>query len=122
MRKRIAIALLLVVVATGVGVAASAGFSFLFALPGSGELTVRNSQKNSVWRPCALSVICPSSASRTVTVYKVAGALEYAIARAAGEAQVYVYEFETDYWCSLSNGVKVVVVPACTGLVEVVYE
>lgn len=122
MLKRIGIAVLVIALGTGAAVAARAGYSRLFVLPVTGELTVRNTQKNEVWRPCVLSVVCPSSASRTVTVYRVAGELEYPIARQAAAAQTYVYEFEANYWCDFSNGVKVVVSPACTGIVEVIYE
>ena len=122
MLKRIGVALLLIALGTGAAMAARAGFSRLFVLPVSGELTVRNTQKNEVWRPCVLSVVCPSSASRTVTVYRVTGELEYPIARQTATAETYVYEFEANYWCALSNGVKVVVSPACTGIVEVIYE
>ena len=122
MRKASGIALVAAAVVAGVGIAAGGGFSRLFALPGSGELTIRNTQKNEVWRPCVLSVICPDSASRTVSVYRVAGELEYLIADYAATGRVFVYEFEENYWCGLSNGVKVVVSPACTGTVEVIHE
>lgn len=122
MLKRIGVALLVIALGTGAAMAAKAGYSRLFALPVSGELTVRNTQKNEVWRPCVLSVVCPSSASRTVTVYRVAGELEYPIASYMATGQSYVYEFEANYWSGLSNGVKVVVRPACTGIVEVIYE
>lgn len=122
MRKTIGTAVVLIALASGVAAAGYAGYSKLFALPASGELTVRNTQKNEVWRPCVLSVICPSSASRTVTVYRVAGALEYPVSRRVATAQAYVYEFDANYWSPLSNGVKVVVSPATTGIVEVIYE
>ena len=122
MLKRIGIAVVVIALGTGAALAARVGFSRLFALPVTGELTVRNTQKNEVWRPCVLSVVCPTSASRTVTVYRVVGELEYPIARQAAAAQTYVYEFDANYWCALSNGVKVVVSPACTGIVEVIYE
>ena len=59
---------------------------------------------------------------KPITVCRVAGELEYVIASRAAAAQTYVYEFEANYWSGLSNGVKVVVSPACTGTVEVVYE
>jgi len=52
----------------------------------------------------------------------VAGELEYALSSQAAAAQTYVYEFEAEYWCDLSNGVRVAVTPACTGIVEVIYE
>jgi hypothetical protein len=61
-------------------------------------------------------------ASRTVTVYRLAGAREYPMAHYAATGQTYAYEFEVNYWCGLSNGVKVVVTPPCTGVVEVIYE
>ena len=122
MRKTLWIALVVMAVGAGVVVAAGAGFSRLFTLPGSGELTIRNTQKNEVWRPCVLSVICPTSASRTVSVYRVVGDFEYPIAHYGATGQAYVYEFEANYWSGLSNGVKVVVSPACTGIVEVIYE
>jgi len=122
MRRRVSIALLVMTLGTGFALAAGTGLSRLFALPASGTLTVLNTQKNEVWRPCVISVLCPSSAARTVTVYRVVGELEYPIARQAATAQTYVYEFEANYWCSLSNGVRVAVSPACTGTVEVIYE
>jgi hypothetical protein len=121
MRKTIGMVLIVAAVGAGV-VAATGGFSRLFVLPGSGELTIRNTQKNQVWRPCVLSVICPDAASRTVSVYRVTGDLEYPIANYAATGQTYVCEFEVNYWCGLSNGVKVVVTPPCTGVVEVIYE
>jgi len=122
MMKRFGIVLLLVALGTSACVAARVGYSKLFTLPASGELTFRNAQKHQIWRPCVVSVICPGVASRTVTVYRVVGELEYPIAERAAAAQAYVYEFEANYWCGESNGVKVVVSPACTGTVEVVYE
>ena len=105
-----------------VTVAGVAGFSRTFALPASGILSVVNAQENEVWRPCVLSVICPSVAERTVTVYRVTGTLEYPVAQNASTARTYVYEFQANYWSGISNGVKVTVSPACTGIVEVVYE
>jgi len=122
MRKRLLMVSLAVALGVSAGAIARVGYSRVFVLPASGELTVRNAEKNQVWRACVLSVICPSSASRTVTVCRVAGELEYVIASRAAAAQTYVYEFEANYWSGLSNGVKVVVSPACTGTVEVVYE
>lgn len=122
MHRTVLIAVLAMALGTGLALAAGTGFSRLFALPADGTLTVRNTQKNEVWRPCVLSVLCPSTSARTVTVYRVAGELEFPIARQVATAQTYVYAFEADYWCTLSNGVKVVVSPACTGIVEVVYE
>jgi len=120
--KRIAVVLLMAAFGVSACVAASVGYSKLFTLPASGELTFRNAQRHMIWRPCVVSVICPGVASRTVTVYRVVGELEYPIAEQAAAAQTYVYEFEAHYWCGESNGVKVVVNPGCTGTVEVVYE
>jgi hypothetical protein len=108
--------------AAGLGAAGAAGFARTFALPADGELAIVNTEQNAVWRPCVVSVICPSVATRTVTVYRVAGALEYPVAVNVAAARTYVYEFQGEYWSGLSNGVKVVVTPACTGTVEVVYE
>jgi len=122
MMKRIGVVLLLVALGTSACVAARVGYSKLFTLPASGELTFRNAQKHQIWRPCVVAVMCPSAASRTVTVYRVHGEMEYPIASRAAVAQTYVYEFEANYWCGMSNGVKVVVNPACTGTVEVIYE
>ncbi|MBT7068306.1 MAG: hypothetical protein HN919_18560 [Verrucomicrobia bacterium] len=122
MRKQLWIALMVLAVGAGLAVAAGAGYSRLFTLPESGELTIRNTQKNDVWRPCAVAVICPDTAGRTVSVYRVVGDLEYPITDYAATGQTYVCEFEANYWCSLSNGVKVVVTPPCTGVVEVIYE
>ena len=124
MRKTIGIGLIVLVVAVagGVSVAARVGFSRLYTLPESGELELRNTQKNAMWRPCVLSVICPNSASRTVTIYRLAGSEQYPLAQQTATAETYVYEFEGPYWSGLSNGVKGVVTPACTGTVEVIYE
>ena len=115
---------LLVLVAglVAVALAGGPGFAHVYALPGSGELSITNTQANSVWRPCVLSVMLTSAAARTVTVYRVSGALEYPVGRSAATAQTYVYEFPVNYWCGVSNGVKVTVSPACTGTVEVIYE
>jgi len=120
--KRINVVLLMGVLSVGLAIASGAGYSRVFDLPVSGELMIRNTQKNSAWRPAVVAVMCPSSASRTVTVYRVAGELEYALSSQAAAAQTYVYEFEAEYWCDLSNGVRVAVTPACTGIVEVIYE
>ena len=122
MVKRIVCVLLLGVLSVGLAFAGRAGFSRRINLPGSGQLTNRNTQKNTSWRPTVLAVMCPNSASRTVKVYRVAGELEYALTSQAATAQTYVYEFEAEYWCDLSNGVRVAVTPACTGIVEVIYE
>lgn len=121
-RARFAAAVILVGVAGMAVAGAAAGFARTFTMPGSGVVSIINTQQNEVWRPCVLSVICPSVAARTVTVYRVAGALEYPIAQNAATARAYVYEFQANYWSGLSNGVKVTVSPACTGTVEVVYE
>jgi hypothetical protein len=120
--RRIAVVLLFGLVTISAAFAGRAGYSRVFNLPGSGELTIRNTQKNSSWRPTVVAVMCPSSASRTVMVYRVVGELEYALSSQAATAQTYVYEFEAEYWCDLSNGVRVAVTPACTGIVEVIYE
>lgn len=114
-------AILLVAIAGGTAVAA-AGFSRIFEMPASGVVAIINTQRNEVWRPCVVSVICPGEAARTVTVYRVAGSVEYPIAQSEATAQAYVYEFRGNYWSGPSNGVKVAVRPACTGIVEVVYE
>jgi len=122
MLKRLGVIALAACLGTVAAIATSVGYSRLFALPASGELTIRNAQKNDVWRPCVLAVMCASSDSRTVSVHRVVGELEYPIARLAATAQTYVYEFNVNYWCGLSNGVKVAVSPACTGTVEMIYE
>lgn len=106
----------------GVAAAGGTGFSRVLALPASGVLAIVNTQRNEVWRPCVLTVVCPSVAERTVSVRRVVGGLEYAIAERTATAQAYVYEFDANYWSALSNGVKVTVNPACTGTVEVIYE
>jgi len=121
-RRALVFAVLGLAAVAGMAAGGAAGFARTFILPADGELAVVNSQANVVWRPCVVSVICPTVAARTVTVYRVAGGLEYPVAQNAGTARVYVYEFEAVYWCGLSNGVKVCVRPACTGSVEVVYE
>lgn len=122
MLKRLGVIALVGCLGACATVGAGIGYSKLFSLSASGELTIRNTQKNDVWRPCVLSVLCPSSASRTVSVYRVVGEAEYPISDYSAVGQSYVYEFEANYWCGLSNGVKVVVSPACTGVVEVIYE
>jgi hypothetical protein len=99
---------------------AGPGRGVVMEMPESGTVAVTNLQANSVWRPTVVAVQCPDVASRTVTVSRVNGALEYPIAVVVEEAQSYVYEFDTAYWFSLSNVLKVAVSPACTGLVEVV--
>ena len=121
------LAMLSVGVLAAVGLAAvaaagAAGFARVSALPGSGELSITNAQANAVWRPCVLSVICTNLEARTVTVYRVSGALEYPVGRSTATAQSYVYEFPANYWCGVSNGVKVTVSPPCTGTVEVICE
>ena len=120
--KRMGLTVLVLAVLAGAALAASVGYSHFLVLPPSGELTVRNIQDNAVWRPVLLTVVCDSSAARTLTIYRVAGDLEYPIARHTATGQSYVYEFEANYWCGVSNGVKVTVSPACTGTVEVIYE
>jgi hypothetical protein len=104
------------------GAAGAAGFARTFAVPADGELAIVNTEQNAVWRVCAVAVVCPGVATRTVTIYRVAGALEYPVAESVASARTYVYEFEGTYWSGVSNGMKVVVRPACTGVVEVVYE
>jgi hypothetical protein len=101
---------------------AGPGRGVVMEMPASGTVAVTNVQANSVWRPTVVAVRCPDVASRTVTVSRVNGTLEYPIAVVAEEAQSYVYEFDTAYWFSLSNVLKVAVSPACTGLVEIVRE
>ena len=104
------------------GAALAGGFSKVYPLPTNGVLTVVNEQANSVWKTCVLSVVCTNSAERTVTVSRVVGSLVYPISAQAATAQTFAYEFTAAYWSGLSNGVKVVVTPACTGTVEVVFE
>ena len=101
---------------------AGPGRGVVLEMPASGTVAVTNLQANSVWRPTVVAVQCPDVASRTVTVSRVNGALEYPIAVVTEEAETYVYEFDTAYWFSLSNVLRVAVNPACTGLVEVVRE
>jgi hypothetical protein len=108
--------------AVGAVIAGAAGFARSFVMPADGVLAVVNTQANAVWRPCLVTVVCPDASARTVTVYRVAGALEYPVAEYAATARTFVYEFGANYWSGLSNGFKVVVSPACTGTVEVVYE
>ena len=101
---------------------AGPGRGVVLEMPALGTVAVTNLQANSVWRPTVVAVRCPDVASRTVTVSRVNGALEYPIAVVAEEAETYVYEFDTAYWFALSNVLRVAVSPACTGLVEVVRE
>jgi hypothetical protein len=108
--------------AAGLAAAGAAGFARTYALPADGALAIMNAEQNAFWRPCVVAVTCPSVASRTVTVWRVAGSLEYPVSAVRSTAQSYVYEFETEYWSGMSNGVKVTVTPACTGSVEVVFE
>jgi len=110
------------VVAAAAGCVAAGGFARRYALPANGTLAVVNTDANAVWRPCVIAVQCPSLAARTVTVYRVTGAVEYQIAQQVASAQTFVYEFAASYWSGLSNGVKVTVSPACTGRVEVICE
>ena len=105
-----------------VAVAGAAGFAKIYALPVSGELSIVNTEANAIWRPCVLSVMLPNAAARTVTVYRVSGNLSYAVGRSEATAQTFVYECPAHYWCGVSNGVKVTVSPACTGVVEIICE
>ena len=107
---------------TAVALAGAAGYARIYALPVSGELSIVNTEANATWRPCVLSVILPNVAARTVTVYRVSGNLSYAVGRSEATAQTFVYECPAHYWCGVSNGVKVTVSPACTGVVEVICE
>jgi hypothetical protein len=120
--KRCALGVFLAAGVAGLAVAGAAGFSRGLALPESGALTILNTQKNAVWRPCGLTLGCPRVAERTLRVLRVVGNLEYPIAEQTATAQTFVYEFEAHYWSGQSNGVKVTVTPACTGLVEVICE
>ena len=114
---------LIVAVLVAVAVTAlAAGYGRTFTMGASGVVAVTNSQANSVWRPVILAVRCGDTASRTVTVSRVVGGMEYPIARTTGSGQTYVYEFDGVYWFSLSNVLQVAVEPACTGIVEVIYE
>ena len=122
MRMRLKLAILAGVLLANVVLAVRGGYSRFYALPASGELEIRNMEKNAVWRPCVLAVECPDVASRTVTIYRIAGSQEYPVTQQTATSKSYVYEFEGAYWSGLSNGVKVAVSPACTGLVEVIYE
>jgi len=106
----------------GLAVAGGTGYALKLALPADGELAIVNTQANLVWRPCLVSVVCPDVAMRTVSVYRVTGAMAYPLAQKVVAAQTYIYEFQANYWCGVSNGVKVTVSPACTGTVEVIYE
>ena len=101
---------------------AGPGRGVVLELPASGTVSVTNLQKNSVWRPTVLAVRCPDVASRTVTVSRVNGALEYPVALVTDDAQAYVFEFDAEYWFGWSNVLRVTVSPACTGLVELVRE
>ena len=120
--KRIALVLMTAVALGASMCLAGAGRGVVLVLPASGTLSVTNLQANSVWRPTVVAVRCPDAASRTVTVSRVNGALEYPIAAVVDEAQAYVLEFDAEYWFALSNVLRVTVSPACTGLVEVVRE
>ena len=113
---------LLLVCLAAAAIAGGAGYAKIYALPPSGELSVVNTDANATWRPCVLSVVLTNSAARTVTVYRVTGSLEYPVGRSAATAQTFVYECPANYWSGLSNGVKVTVSPACTGVVEVICE
>ena len=102
--------------------ALAAGFSGTYVMGPSGVVAVTNLQANSVWRPVAVAVMCPDASTRTVTVSRVVGGMEYTISQTAGTTASYVYEFDAAYWFALSNVLRVAVQPACTGMVEVVYE
>ncbi len=121
-RKVVILVVAVLAAAAGLAAADASGYARRFALPAEGVLSIVNDQANAVWRPCAVAVICPDVAMRTVTVYRVAGALEYPVAQTVAEARAYVYEFPAKYWSGISNGVKVTVSPPCTGTVEVIHE
>ncbi len=104
------------------GAVAGGGYSRVYEMGGDGAVCVRNGEANSVWRPCAVAVVCPDAVARTVTVWRVTGSLEYPVSTVSESARSFVYFFEGSYWSGLSNGVKVTVSPACTGVVEVVVE
>ena len=104
------------------GNALAAGYGRRFSMGASGVVAVTNSQVNAVWRPAVLAVYCGTSAARTVTVTRVVGGMEYAISQTEGTATSYVYEFDGAYWFALSNVLRVAVQPACTGMVEVIFE
>ena len=117
--KRIAMSLIGVAAVAAVCLAGP-GIGVVLEMPASGTVAVTNVQANSVWRPTVVAVRCPDVASRTVTVSRVNGALEYPVATVSDDAQAYVFEFDTEYWFALSNVLRVTVSPACTGLVELV--
>ena len=112
----------LAAVLAAVAVAGVTGFSRVYALPSSGDLSITNTEANAVWRPCVLSVICTNATLRTVTVYRLNGGMEYPVGRTTASSLSYVYQFTANYYTAVSNGIKVTVRPACTGLVEVICE
>ena len=122
MRRRLWAMAMAVGIGAGLAMAARTGYSRVFAMPESGEVEIVNSQANTVWRLGEVAVVFPDTASRTVTVYRVSGEMEYPIAAKSATARTFVYEFEAGYWSGMSNGVKVVARPASTGLVEAIYE
>lgn len=112
----------LLLAAASVALCGAAGYARRYVLPITGELSVVNLEPNQAWRPCVVSVMLPDAGARTVTVSRVAGPLTYPISTSYDSGDTRIYEFDAPYWCTLSNGFAVAVVPACTGLVEVVFE
>lgn len=104
------------------GVALAAGYGRTFVMPAGGTVAVTNLQVNAVWRPVVMSLRCPDSAARTVTVSRIVNDVRYPISAAAGTAQTFIYEFDAPYWFGLSNVLQMSVAPACTGSVEVIFE
>ena len=124
MKRRLGVVGLLMVFAVlgAVAIAGAPGFSRVYALPSSGDLSITNTEANAIWRPCVVSVICTNAVVRTVTIYRLNSGMEYAVGRTTAVSLSYVYQFTANYYTAVSNGIKVTVRPACTGLVEVICE
>ena len=102
--------------------AARTGRGRVYAMPGTGVLAITNTQRNAVWRPATVTLRCPDVAERTVAILRGSEGLDYEVAAVTWEGQIYTYEFDANYWFVESNVLSVTVAPACTGMVEVIYE
>jgi hypothetical protein len=102
--------------------ASRVGRGRVYAMPETGVLAITNTQKNAAWMPVTMTLQCPDVAMRTVSIYRRSGGMEYRVTAVTYEGRDYTYEFDADYWVVVSNVLRATVVPACTGLVEVIYE
>jgi len=103
------------------GDAAASGFTIGGELDGSGSvrLTYRGSNR---WRPVVVAVVLDTPGTCTVKVMRDTGELEYPVSLVSGEGQSFVYVVEGLYWFSRTQALRVTVVPAAPGKVEVICE